>query len=717
MTGLATPEHLRGLFHPASVALVGASDTSAWARNVYQSLRTSGFQGRFVPVHPRHPTAFGIPTRPSLRELDQPADLAFLLVPTTAVEDVVEDAGAVGIRNLVVLAAGYGEQGDEGRLLQRRLIDRATARGITLLGPNGLGFVNAPARVAPYGLVISPPLIAGPVSIVLQSGALASSMLAFARGHGIGVNLLVSMGNEAMVTTADVIEYLIEDPATGVIALFLEEIRQPGRFAALARRALDAGKPVVALKVGRSAAGRRVALAHTGAVAGDDAVVDAALRQFGVIRAGSIEELLVTAGLLGSALPLRGRRMGVVTASGGACDIIADRAHQEGLELPDFGPGTAEALARVLPPFTSARNPIDVTGYGLAHELGRRSPVVGALDAVTRDPDVDFVLHLGVLVPPAPPPDPSALERLIDEQAAIIAASPVPVVLASTTCSDLGEYARGLLAPRRLHLLAGLELGLAAIGHAVRWEEWRSRRTPERRRRPDRARAPAWVAGHPAGPWPETDGRRLLALVGVPMVPAELARSAGEAAEAAARIGFPVALKVCAARLPHKSDAGVVALGLSSGRAVRRAYSRIRQAAARVPDAAVDGVLVSPMRVGGHELLAGVTVDSTFGPVLAVGLGGVWTEALQDVALRVAPIDEAGALEMLGQLRGAPLLRGARGGAAADLDRVAEVLVRLADAARLVGPSLQALEVNPLWCSGDRVEGLDVLIITGWREA
>jgi acyl-CoA synthetase (NDP forming) len=710
-----TPERLRGLFHPASVALVGASDTSGWARNVYQSLRTSGFEGSFIPVHPRHPTAFGMPTRPSLRQLDQPADLAFLLVPTAAVEEVVEDAAAAGIRNLVVLAAGFGEQGDQGRLLQRRLVDRATARGITLLGPNGLGFVNAPARVAPYGLVISPPLIAGRVSIVLQSGALASSMLAFARGHVIGVNLLVSMGNEAMVTTADVIEYLIEDPATGVIALFLEEIRQPQRFAALARRALDAGKPVVALKVGRSAAGRRVALAHTGAVAGDDAVVDAALGQLGVVRAGSLEELLVTAGLLGSAPPLRGRRMGVVTASGGACDIIADRAHEEGLELPDFAPGTVEALARVLPPFTNARNPVDVTGFGLAHELGLGTPVVGALAAATRDPNVDFVLHLGVLVPPNPPPDPPALERLVDQQAEIIAASPVPVVLATTTCSDLSEYARGLLAPRRLHLLAGLELGLTAIGHAVRWEEWRSRRAPRQHRHPHRARrarAPAWLSGHPAGPWPETDGRRLLALVGVPMVPAELARSGEEAAESAARLGFPVALKVCAARLPHKSDAGGVALGLSSGTAVRRAYSRIRQAAARVPDAVVDGVLVSPMRVGGHELLAGVTVDGTFGPVLAVGLGGVWTEALHDVALRVLPIDEAGALEMLGQLQGAPLLRGARGGAAADLGRVAEVLVLLADAAGLVGPSLQALEVNPLWCSGDRVEGLDVLVMT-----
>jgi len=712
VTGLATPERLRELFHPASVALVGASDTSGWGRNVYESLRTGGFEGRFVPVHPGHPTVFGIPTVPSLRDLGEPVDLAFVLVPTLSVEAVVEDAAAAGIRNLVVLAAGFGEQGDDGRRLQRRVVERATGHGITLLGPNGLGFINAPARAAPYGLSISPPLIAGPVSLVLQSGALASAMLAFARGHAIGINLLVSMGNEAMVTTADVIEYLIGDPATRVIALFLEEIRESAHFVALARRALEAGKPVVAVKVGRSVAGRRAALAHTGAVAGDDAVVDAALRQVGVIRARSLEELLVTAGLLATAPPLRGRRMGVVSASGGACDIIADRAQEEGLELPDFAPATVEELAEVLPPFTRAQNPVDVTGFGLAHApAGRTRPVVRTLDAVTRDPNLDFVLNLGVLLPPLRPPDPSVLEQGIDQQAEIIARSPVPVVAVSTTCGDVTEYMRGVLAPRRLHLLAGLEFGLAAVGHAVRWEEWRGSLRPERRPEgPGRATAPAWVSGHPAGAWSETDGRRLLSLTGVPMVPAELARSAEEAELAAARAGLPVALKVSGPGLAHKSELGAVALDLDSPAAVREAYARLRQAAAGEP--AVEGVLVAPMRTGGQELLAGVTVDATFGPVLAVGLGGIWTEVLRDVALRVLPVDRTDALEMLGELRGAAVLRGARKREPADLERIADALVRLAGAADLVGPSLRALEVNPLWCRGDEVEGLDVLVVT-----
>lgn len=707
--GLASPERLRGLFGSRSLALVGASDTSGWARNVYQSLRTAGFDGEFVPVHPRHPTVFGIPSRPSLRDLDRPVDLAFALVPTDAVEGVVEDAAAAGVRNVVVLAAGFGERGEDGRRRERRLVDMACAHGITLLGPNGLGFINATDRIAPYGLSILPPLQAGPVGVVLQSGALASAVQAFACNHAIGLSLLVSMGNEAMVTSADVIEYLIEDAATRVIALFLEGIRQPDRFVALARRAMAAGKPIVALKVGRSPGGREVALAHTGAVAGDDAVVDAALRGLGVIRVGSLEELLVTAGLLGYAPPLPGPRMGVITASGGACDIIADRAHEEGVAIPAFAPATIAALTDVLPPFIEARNPVDVTGFGLAHAADAMRPVSGALEAATHDAGVDFVLLVGLTAPNVPPPDPDMAVRRLDRQVAIIDRSPVPVLCASTTCTDVSSFARELLVPRRIHQLAGLDLGLAAIGHAVRWHGMRASRAE----RPSTARAPAPSArGAPAAPaasgvWAETDGRRLLEWAGVPVVPAEVADGVDGALRAAAALGYPVALKVCAPGIAHKSDAGGVVLGVAGPDELRDAFPRVASAfGGHAP------VLISPMRVGGVELLAGVTVDRTFGPVLAVGLGGIFAEVLRDVALRPLPVAAGDVREMLHGLRGAVLLNGARGTAPVDEERLADVLVRLTTAAEALGPRLEALEVNPLHCASGGIEALDVLVIT-----
>ncbi|MGH7911504.1 MAG: acetate--CoA ligase family protein, partial [Candidatus Dormibacteraceae bacterium] len=568
---LASPERLRSLFHPQSLALVGASDTSGWARNVYQSLRTAGFEGTFVPVHPHHPTVFGISTRPSLRHLDGPVDLVFALVPTDAVEQVVDDAGAAGVRNLVVLAAGYGERGEEGRRRERSVIERATRHGITVLGPNGLGFINATARVAPYGLTVAPPLIPGPVGIVLQSGALASAVQAFARNHGIGVSLLVSMGNEAMVTTADVIEYLIEDPATRVIALFLEGIRHADRFAALARRALATGKAMVVLKIGRSPGGQRTALAHTGAVAGDDAVVDTALRQLGVIRVHSLEELLITAGLLGYGPAIPGPRMGVITASGGACDIIADRAQEEGLQMPAFDARTVAALEPLLPPFTNAQNPVDVTGFGLAHQ-GGGVPMVGTLREVARDPNLDFVLLLGPLLPsPASPDQMADVEQRFGEYARAIAEAPVPVVPCRTACTDLDATARGLFLGRQIHQLGGLEFALSAIGHSLRWEQHRRRAHPAPAA--ERGHAPDWIGDLPPGPWAETEGRRLLAAAGVPLVLAQLSSSAEEAVAAARDLGYPVALRVCAAGIAHKTEQGGVALDVESDAAVRAAFA------------------------------------------------------------------------------------------------------------------------------------------------
>ncbi len=703
---LSSPERLRGLFGPRSLALVGASDTSGWARNVYQSLQRAGFAGRFVPVHPHHPTVFGLPTKPTLRHLEEPVDLAFALVPTEAVEQVLDDAGAAGVKNLVVLAAGYAERGEEGRLRERRVIERATGHDITVLGPNGLGFINATAKVAPYGLTIAPPLISGPVGVVLQSGALASAVQAFARDHAIGVSLLVSMGNEAMVTTADVIEYLIEDESTRVIALFLEGIRQPDRFAALARRALGAGKPLVVLKVGRSAGGRQMALAHTGAIAGDDAVVDAALHQLGVIRVRSLEELLITAGVLGYVPALPGPRMGVVTASGGACDIIVDRSDEEGMTIAAFGPQTVAALEKILPGFTNAQNPVDVTGFGLAHQGGAasvraRTPMVEALREVARDPGLDFVLALGpLLTSPLAPDDAAAVER-VDEHARAIAEAPIPVVSVRTTCTDLDPIARELLLARGIHQVGGLEFALSAIGHSLRWRE-RTRRAhaaPEAESPP----APAWVDELPPGTWAETDARRLLAAGGVPVVPAALVRGAGEAVTAAARIGYPVALKVCGPGIAHKSELGGVLLDVNTDTAVREGYAKVNRGS---------GVLVSPMRKGGVELLAGVAADPTFGHVLAVGLGGIWAETLHDVALRVLPVEEEDVEEMLSELRAAAVLRGARGTDPVDLPRLIQVLLRLAGVAAMLGARLQAVEANPLWCGAGRIEALDALVVT-----
>jgi acyl-CoA synthetase (NDP forming) len=711
---LVSPERLAEFFAPRSIALVGASETSGWARFVVASAHATGFTGSLIPVHPRHQTVFGKPAARSLRDLAEPVDLAFILAPTHAVEGVLDDAGAAGVRGAIVLASGYREAGHDGRTLEDRLVATAITNGITLLGPNCLGFVNAHDRTAPFALSIPQPLLAGPVGIALQSGALGTVVLGFARARAIGVSTLATLGNEAMLGVTDMLEFLIADDRTRAICLFLEEISDPATFAAAAAKADQAGKPIVALKAGSSQVGIQAALAHTGALAGDDAVVDAALRQLNVIRVTSIEELLSTGALLGCQRWPRGRRMGVLTASGGACDIIADRASAEGIEIPPFAAETEAAIRPHLPSFATVHNPLDVTGHFLADQRSSvLLPIDLALLAATSDPGLDFVLVSGPTLPEVKPAGELALrieERLawLGEQ---IASAPIPVIPMSPTCVDVSGYARELLTANGIHQLGGIDVGLRALGSALRWLEGRGRA-------PARWNGAAPPGAWPDGPWSEADARAWLAGFGVPVVPGELAGTADQAAAAAGRIGYPVALKICSARITHKSDVGGVALWLASAAEVRSAYQRVRAAgqaavgAARAGPGDVDGVLVTAMRDGGVELLAGVTVDPTFGPVLAVGLGGIWVEVLADVSMRVLPVDPAEVRRMLGELRALPLLAGARGRKAADLDAVARVIARLGDAACALGGSLRSLEVNPLWVHGDQIEALDAVIVT-----
>jgi acyl-CoA synthetase (NDP forming) len=714
---LVTPPRLRDFFVPKSIAMVGASDNSGWARLIIQSTAITGFTGPLMAVHPRATSAFGLPVVPSLRDLPEPADLAFLLAPGHAVESVLDDMGAAGIPNAVVLASGYREVGAEGLALEDSMVARAIANDVTVLGPNCLGFVNAHTRSAPYALTLPNPLTAGPVGVALQSGALASVVLTFAKAHGIGLSVLTSMGNECMMKTVDVLDYLVEDEATRVICLFLEEISDPARFAQVAEKADRAGKPIVALKVGSSPAGQQAALAHTGSVVGDDAVVDAALRQLNIIRVTSIEELLTTGAVLGYDRWPRGRRMGVLTASGGACDIIADTASAEGLEIPEFSPETIEAITPLMPPFAAAHNPLDVTAFGTLANLSARKEQLTALDhaldIAVDDPGLDFILFSGVNLPEVRPPDETmaaTLEARLAWLAGRMASAPIPVIPVGSTCVDVSPYGRQLLTGHGLTVLGGLNQGITALGHAIRWQENRGRvRSPR-----GAAAAPSPAQATAAtGPWSEAAARQLLESSGVPVVPGGLAHSADEAVEIARRVGLPVALKICSAQIIHKSDIGGVVLGLSTDDDVRAGYEKVRAAGDAVTGASIDGVLVTPMRSGGAELLAGVTIDPTFGPVLAVGLGGIWVEILKDTSLRVLPVDTAEVKRMLGELRGLPLLQGARGTQAANLDAVAAAIAGLGATALSLNGALRALEVNPLYVNGDQVEALDVLVVTG----
>lgn len=693
MTGVGT------LFDPASIALVGATDKSGWSVATRANLRRHGFPGPVYLVNPRTEVVHGERAYPSLADVPGPVDLAYVMVPTRAVLGVLKEGARLGIRHYVVLTAGFGETGAEGRAREEELAAFSRAEGLAVLGPNGNGFIHATTGVAPYGLPILSPVPRGPVGVVLQSGALASSVLAFAQSRNIGLSLLTSMGNETVVSVTDVLDHLVDDPATRVIALFLESVRHPAEFARVARRARRAGKPIVALKIGRSGLASRTARAHTGALVGDDRVVDAAFRRLGVVRVRSLEDLMVTAALLASSGPLPGPRLGVVTPSGGASEIIADRAEDEGLELPPFTDSTVARLKEIIPEFGSAANPLDVTGYVVVD----RTLLSRALRIVAEDPGIDVVLLLSDL-PRAEPPDPAPVFRLHETTTRVIAESPRPVVVVGNVLTDLSPFGRRIQERTGYpHVVGGIEHGLTAIGAAVRWA-----REPERAE-PGPAPPVPVVNGPATGVWAEHRAAALLAANGIPVVPSELAPDEEAAVSAAERTGYPVVLKAAAEGLGHKSDIGGVRLGLASAGDVRRAYREVR--AAMGPGG--EGVLVQPQREGGVELLAGVVRDPAWGLVLAVALGGVWVEVLKDSVLRLLPVDAAEVRRALGELRGAALLDGARGTEPADLDAVAEVIARVGALAEGLGDGLESLEVNPLLVRGARIETLDALVT--WR--
>ncbi|HLZ62193.1 MAG TPA: CoA-binding protein, partial [Ktedonosporobacter sp.] len=383
-------ERLRRFFRPQSIALVGATDNSRWSIYTFENLKTYGFPGPIYLIHPIREIVHGARAYKTLHDLPEPVDLAFVMVPTSRVFSIVQEGAELGTKNFVILTSGFSEMGEEGAKLEHELLAFAQEHGLTLLGPNGNGFINVTDQITPYGLPITPPLKAGPVGVVLQSGALASAVLTFAQGHGIGLSLMVSMGNETMISVTDVVDYLLEDESTRSVALFLESIRHADELRRVAEKARSLRKTIVAFKIGSSEASSRAALAHTGALVGNNRVNDAALSQLGIIRVSSLEDLLTTAGLAGYTAPLPGRRMGVVTPSGGACDIISDLAEEAGLELPDFAPETVERLQAILPPFSTCHNPLDVTGYIVVDStIQQRS-----LEVVVNDPNIDFVLNL-----------------------------------------------------------------------------------------------------------------------------------------------------------------------------------------------------------------------------------------------------------------------------------------------------------------------------------
>lgn len=705
MSNPAEQHRLCGMLAPCSIAVVGASESSGWSIYTHANLRQGGFSGPLYLINRQGGRIHGEEAVTSLRDLPGPVDLAVVLTGARSLPTIMSDAHAMGIKNLLIVAAGFAEVGEKGRELQEELVARAAGYDQLILGPNNLGYINAWADVYPWCMMMPWPLLRGGVSILSQSGALGVFLLNYCQTRSVGVSHLVSLGNEANVAVDEGIEYLVADDTTRVIALYIESIRNPERFLAACEQALEAGKPVVVYKAGRGERGARLAASHTGGLVGDDRVTDAVFRQSAIIRAESVEDWITTAGILDAYGVLPGRRVAVVTASGAMSGVISDIAYRVGLELPDFAEQTLDELREVLPEFATPQNPLDLTGYVVMDStLTPRSQAI-----VARDPNVDvLVVHTWLPRVTDPQPGLVATHASISE----IAASGIPVVPMSFFPEDQTAFSREYQAKAGLPFyVESFTLGLPALQHSIWWSE--RRRSIARRRDVD-VDGDVGVIAPPVtcDDWSEHQAAQFLADVGLPVIPARLVGDLDSALEAAEELGYPVSLKISSPDILHKSDIGGVALHLSDADDVRAAFLAVTTAVGKAaPGARADGVLVSPMRAGGVELLIGVIRDETWGPTLAVALGGVWVEVLRDSSLRRLPLRPGDAVEMLGELKGRPLLQGARGGKPADLDRLGRVIETVGAVAVSLGDRLKALEINPLLVDGDHIEVLDAMIL------
>ena len=679
---------LRAFFEPSSVAVVGASPRRGTiGGELFRNVLEGDFAGAAYPVNPKGAAVAGVRGYASVAQIPDPVDLAVIAVPGEHVLAAAEEALRQGVRALVVISAGFAEVGSEGAERQEQLLALVRAHGARLIGPNCLGIAVAGPRLNATFAARSAP--SGNIGFSSQSGALGLALLEAADARGLGLSAFVSIGNKADVSSNDLLEWWEEDESTEVVLLYVESFGNPRRFGRLARR-VARRKPILALKSGTSATGQRAASSHTAALAGSEAGVDALFHQAGVTRAASLEELIDVATLLSSQPEPKGRRVAVLTNAGGLGILAADACDAAGLELPTLGEDTVGRLRGLLPAEASVANPIDMLGSATASSYRETLPIV--LD----DPHVDAVLALFV---PAVSATADEVAGAVDA-AARAAGSEKPVLAVVMSSAGVPEALR---AGSAVAAFAYPESAARALGRVAERAEWL--------RRPlgsipaldgiDRPSAAAVVEGALAraeDSWLDpAETRELLAAYGLPLVPERVAADAGAAVAAADELGYPAVVKSAAAGA-HKTETGGVALDLGDAAAVRGAAERIG-----FP------VVVQPMLRGGTELLAGLVQDPVFGPLVAFGPGGVFAELIGEASLRIAPLTDLDAEELVTSGKAGRLVRGFRGAEPADAAALVELVHRLAALGDDL-PAVAELDLNPVLAFPDRALAVDARV-------
>jgi acetate---CoA ligase (ADP-forming) len=704
---MALPElHLAPLLTPRCVAIVGASPREGTlGNNVVTNLRRFGYAGRILPMHPSAREVAGLPAYRSFAELPEPAECAVLALPADKIVATLEEGVAHGLRAAVVFASGFAELGDQGRARQRELQALCARTGVVLCGPNCLGVVNVRKRLSLYSSAIPEGMRDGGLAVVSHSGSACIALSTLGR---FGLSFLVSVGNAAVLDLPDYLEYLASDSETKVAALFIEELRDPVAFARSIEAMHKAGKPVIALKVGRSVKGAAASAAHTGSLAGSWEAYQAYFHRHGVIAVDDFDELAESVELsLKIRSPPRGNGVAMIAVSGGEASLVADLAECARIELPELSPQTVARLRTVLPAFANIGNPLDTTDRGV---YDAENVYSGSIRALAEDPSVSLVAVVQDCSPGLSARGANNYRRIAQTVADVARETAKPVVFFNTAAGGLHRHVIEPLAGSHVAVLQGARASLLAISRLLAYARY--------------APAPQPQVPEPnaiwrqrlasAKPFTERESKAFLAAHGIPVTREICAGDATAAVRAAAEIGYPVALKIESPDLSHKTEVGGVRVGLADARAVEAAFAEIMTAARRHARAAqLHGVLVQQMVSSGIELIAGLAQQEPFGMAIVAGGGGVLVELMRDTALDLCPIDNGQAYALFARTRSAQLVHGFRGRPAGDVQAFAALLARLSQLGATYADLLDAVDLNPVAVlpPGQGALVLDALVI------
>ena len=685
---------LKPFFYPYTIALVGASrEETGIGHRILESLQNGRFAGSVIPVNPHATEIAGLRTFPSLRDIPSPVDLAIIAVPPHLVLTVIDDCAVKQVPAAILITAGFAETGGTGIELEAQLRDRVRRYRIRLIGPNCFGLMNLDPAIrlnATYTPLLPP---AGRVALASESGGLGLAVVMAAQRLNLGISSFVSVGNHVDVTVSDLLEYWEQDQKTNMILLYLETIVAPQRFRDIAAR-VGKTKPIVVLKAGRTQAGQSAAGSHTAALATNDKAVDALFAQSGVIHAKTLEEFLALASGLSAQPRPQGKRIGILTNSGGPGVLCADSCATEGLTVPELSKPTQSTLASFLSPIAALKNPVDVIGFATEEQHAQAVETMLASDEL----DALIIVHVSVR---AKDNEPVAAGIIKGIRAARRAGYNQPVYLCWMAEGDLDRsfIVDGETIPTYRHP----EIPAHIISRALAYDSWRQQPSGQVPTYSDvdlasaKAICAKALADRGTGWLTTQETHALLTAMKLPLAPGSIATTAEEAVKLAEKIGYPVTVKLASHQIVHKTEVGGVRLNLVNDQAVYEAFNAIR---ARLEQAgqleAMEGVLVQPMLSGGVEVMVGMTRDPLFGPVIAFGLGGIHVEILGDLQFRVAPLTDRDASDMVKAIKGYRLLTGYRGQQAVDLKAIEDVLLRISHLAETI-PQICELDLNPVF--------------------